>query len=359
MKRPSSSPSDKTAAKPGTVSTPIMAIALNDEGAAPEWIELIPAGFDVQGRDGRAWINPSPQGVVDDTPVDRHPLPIDWEHATETRAPQGLDAPAAGWIEELAVREGGAIWGRSAWTARGRQAVEGKPPEYRYVSPVFAFDKLTGAIRRLVSVGLTNTPNLLLTALNRTDPDHPDADDEDTDQLHREPPEQTLSIATQLAAVLGLAANATEAEIVTAVTEARAANRSGQQPDLTNYAPRADLDAAMNRANTAEGQLADRNKADRDRDIEAALSAAQDAGKIIPASTETYRAMCREEGGLERFNALVPTLPVIAGAAESRAQNKAKDPDADASALTDEERAVCRALGQDETTFKSTQQKAA
>lgn len=351
MKRPSSSPSDKAVP---TVSTPVVSIALNETGAAPEWIELIPAGFDVQGRDGRAWINPNPDQVVIATAAERQPLPLDWEHATEVRAPKGEDAPAAGWIEQTEVREGGSIWGRVEWTPRGRLAVENR--EYRFISPVFAFDKLTGAIRRLLNAALTNTPNLLLTALNRPEADDPATDDEGTGQLNREPPEQTLSIATQLAAVLGLAANATEADIVAAVTEAKAANRPGQ-PDLTSYAPRADLDAAINRANTAEASLKAIQAADHDKAIEAALSAAQDAGKIIPASTETYRAMCREEGGLERFNALVPTLPVIAGAAESRAINKAQA-DASTSNLTDEERAVCRALGQDEATFKSTQQKA-
>lgn len=343
MTSASATPNKQTGA---TIATPIQQIALNEAGTAPDWIELIPAGFDVQGRDGRAWINPDPEGVVAATTARSLPLPLDWEHATETRAPQGLDAPAAGWIEEVAIREGGSIWGRVDWTLRGRAMVEAK--EYRFVSPVFAFDKVTGVIRRLISAALTNTPNLLLTALNRH------SGDEDTDQPHSEPPEKPLSIATQLAAVLGLAANATEADIVAAVTEAKASNR---QVDLSSYAPRADLDAAVNRANAAEAKLAEREAADHEKAIETAINAAQDAGKVIPASAETYRAMCREKGGLERFQALVPTLPVIAGAAESRASNKAENANS-GSDLTDEERAVCRALGQDEATFKSDKQKA-
>lgn len=326
-----------------TIATPIQSIALNEAGAAPEWIELIPAGFDVQGRDGRAWINPDPQGVVTATASRSLPLPLDWEHATETRAPQGLDAPAAGWIEEVAVREGGSIWGRVDWTLRGRTMVEGKPPEYRFVSPVFSYDQVTGVIRRLISVGLTNTPNLVLTALNR----------EGATDITREQ-EKPLSIATQLAAVLGLSAGATDDQIVNAVTEAKAANRS---VDLSSYAPRADLDAAVNRANTAEAALKAKTDEDHAKAIDTALAAAQDAGKIIPASVDDYRAMCTAEGGLERFNNLVKTMPVIAGAAESRASNKAENADT-GSGLTDEERAVCRALGQDEATFKSTQKKA-
>lgn len=342
MRTPSATPKKQTGE---TIATPIQSIALNEAGTAPEWIELIPAGFDVQGRDGRAWINPDPEGVVAATTARSLPLPLDWEHATETRAPQGLDAPAAGWIEEVAQREGGSIWGRVDWTLRGRAMVEAK--EYRFVSPVFAYDKVTGVIRRLISVGLTNTPNLLLTALNRH------SDDEGTDQPNREQ-EQPLSIAQRLAPVLGLAANATDDQIVSAVTEAKAANRS---VDLSSYAPRADLDAAVNRANAAEAALKAKTDEDHARAIDAALAAAQDAGKIIPASVDDYRAMCTAEGGLDRFNNLVKTMPVIAGAAESRASNKAESANT-GSELTDEERAVCRALGQDEATFKSNQQKA-
>ena len=43
-------------------------LALNMElpsGEIPDWVELLPAGHIVTGRDGRAWRNSNPQGVVD------------------------------------------------------------------------------------------------------------------------------------------------------------------------------------------------------------------------------------------------------------------------------------------------------
>lgn len=52
-------------------------------------------------------------------------------------------------------------------------------------------------------------------------------------------------------------------------------------------------------------------KKDADREIDAALDAEIAAGKITPASRDGYRAMCAENGGLERFKALAATLPVI------------------------------------------------
>ena len=142
-------------------------LALNMElpsGEIPDWVELLPAGQIVTGRDGRAWRNSNPQGVVDQFVNRNVDLVIDWEHASEHRAPNGQDAPAAGWVKELAVRDG-AIWGRVEWTERAIAQLQRK--EYRYLSPVFLFTRDENQIARLSSAGLTNQPNLELTALNQ------------------------------------------------------------------------------------------------------------------------------------------------------------------------------------------------
>lgn len=132
--------------------------------APPEWVELIPAGPAVIGQDGRRWLNDRPDAIVTDFRQRAFPLVVDWEHATEHRAPVGLDAPAAGWIDRLESRAG-AIWGHvKEWTGRACAALANR--EYRFLSPVFAFEKSSGRIVRLLSVGLTNQPNLTMTALN-------------------------------------------------------------------------------------------------------------------------------------------------------------------------------------------------
>lgn len=330
MSKPSSTPSTQEAVARLTV-------ALNIEGGeAPEWAELIPAGVRVKGRDGREWLNDQPAAVVAAT-TDRLPLPLDWEHATEVRAPKGEEAPAAAWIEEVEVRDGGAIWGRMDWTPRGRSQVAAK--EYRFLSPGFDFDRATGRIVRLVHAGLTNTPNLVLTALNRRQAS------EDRLDITREK-ETSLTLAERLRQTLGLAADADDETIVTAVNQARAVNRP---VDLTAYAPRSELETAVNRATAAETER-DALKAEKiEAEIEAAINGALDAGKIIPASADQYRALCRTQG-VEQFTALAATLPVIAGAADSRAQAKVESKTGKAQ-LTDAERAVCRAMGTSEADF--------
>lgn len=104
------------------------------DGQAPEWIELIPTGPTMIGRDGRFWLfDELSQGLVIDGFTARSiGLAVDWEHASEIKAPNGDEAPAAGWIDQQEIRTD-ALWGHVQWTARGGAQVAAK--EYRFLSP--------------------------------------------------------------------------------------------------------------------------------------------------------------------------------------------------------------------------------
>lgn len=130
---------------------------------APEWIELLPAGPDIQGRDGRKWRLSEPKKVADAFNQQNVALVIDYEHASEVLAPNGTEAPAAGWIEGVEVREDGSVWGKVDWTEKANNSITSK--EYRYISPAFTHSP-SGEIIKLSSVALTNKPNLDLKALN-------------------------------------------------------------------------------------------------------------------------------------------------------------------------------------------------
>ena len=95
-------------------------------------------------------------------------LPIDLNHSTDLAAKTGGDAPAVGWIRELRAR-GTDLLGRVEWSAKGAAAIargpKGEPPAYRYISPVFSFNRVTGEIMHLLRAGLTNNPNLYRTAI--------------------------------------------------------------------------------------------------------------------------------------------------------------------------------------------------
>ncbi len=249
----------------------------------------------ITGRDGRSWNLPNPHTLIADFTARNQPLVVDWEHSSEHRAPQGLDAPAAGWIDQLEARNG-AIWGHVGWTPKAVQQLQAK--EYRFLSPVFTYRKTDAAIVALTSAGLTNQPNLNLTALNQ---------------------EQTRMDLTQIAAALGLDASADMPAILAAIAAlkkneaeaATAANRS--QPDLEKFIPRPDYDAALNRAANAEQKLAEIAVAQLNQQIETALNTALKAGQICPATVEFYRAGCQKDGGLVAFNQFLKTAPPIEG----------------------------------------------
>lgn len=275
------------------------------DGSVPEWVELIPAGPEVVGRDGRRWLFDRPEQVVAASLDGSRDIPLDWEHATELRAPKGETAPAAAWIAQLDVRDG-ALWGRVEWTERGRQSVAAR--EYRYLSPVFQFERESKRIARLTSAGLTNSPNLHLTALNRGEGPNDAPKENAMNEEQRK----------ALCAALGLSESATVTDIMTALNRLQqerdtALNRA-ESPSLDRFVPRADYDAALERASNAEQKLAEQAAAALDADIETAINQALEDGKITPATVEYHKAQCRAEGGLDRFREYVKAAPVIADA---------------------------------------------
>jgi len=297
----------------------------------PEWIELLPAG-PVVGRDGREWINDDPQGVVDRFVAMQMHLPIDIEHSTELKGVNGDPAPAVGWIEEMAVREG-AVWARVSWNDEGAKLLRER--KYRYFSPVFTFGKPRHDIHQVTSVGLTNQPNLRVAALNR------------------QQEQSEMSLSKLIAQALELADDATEQDAVTAINRLKndhqtALNRA-DNPSLDKYVPRADYDAAINRASEAETRLQSLQHEQLEREIESEIDAALAAGKITPATVDYHKAQCRAEGGLERFREYVAAAPEIGGDAGIAAVAAGKQSDA----LTEDELAICRATGQTPDEFKA------
>ena len=275
-------------------------VALNFELPAitegvPSEIVLIPAGAVITGRDGRTWKNDNPQRVVDYLNAQGRDLVLDYEHATELKAPNGDKAPAAAWLNNFRLNDKGAVVAAvNSWTPAGRKAVEDK--EWRYISPAILYDTKTMQIAGIRSVGLTNTPNFFLPALNS------------------QQKEKTMNLA-QLLELLGLPANGTMEMAMNAIKKLQgdlqtAMNRE-TVPDLQKFVPRSDYDQLMTRATNAESKLEENAKAELETAINAEIDAALKAGKIAPASKEQYLAICRMDGGLEKFRELIKTAPVI------------------------------------------------
>lgn len=166
------------------------------EAAAPEWIHLLPsAGKPIATRDGRGpYLFGDAESLMAASLAEFDRLPLDENHATDIAAPLGQSAPARGWIVALQAREDG-IWGQVEWTPTGRELIE--THAYRYISPVIGHSR-DGRISRILRASLVNRPNMRgLTALHQ---------------------EGAMSLQNRLAELIGLNAEASDDDIVAAVT---------------------------------------------------------------------------------------------------------------------------------------------
>ncbi|MGC4409198.1 hypothetical protein D4A92_00265 [Rhizobium rosettiformans] len=141
-----------------------VSLASTEQGERQQWVQLVTLGSmkTVDGRgpyivdNAKAVISRSFQNISTDK------LPIDYEHAIDKLAPQGLPAPAAGWISQMEARADG-IWGLVEWTPKAAQQVKDK--EFRFLSPVL-FHTKDFHVLSIARASLTNNPNLTLKSLN-------------------------------------------------------------------------------------------------------------------------------------------------------------------------------------------------
>ena len=265
----------------------------SDSVAPPEWIQLVPAGS-FHGRDGRGpYVLADPAAVIGATKALRMKagIPIDYDHATDFAASQGSPAPAAGWITEFAIRDG-AIWGRVEWTERAAIAI--RALEYRYISPVFQYSPSDGTITRLLRAGLTNNPNLYLTAISAAGDEESNMDE----------------FLKQLRETLGLSSDAstndilkrTDAMVATATSADKtgAALHRGEGVDPARYVAVAEFQQALTELNAIK----------MERALEKAEHAVDEAirsGKLVPAHREWAVAYCAADPkGFDAFAARQP-----------------------------------------------------
>jgi len=184
------------------MSNPVLFTALNaiaqpamPAGSVPEWLRLFPKGRAV-AVDGRGpWFYDDAERVVAATFAEEGWVHVDLEHSSLPGKNQA-DTRAYGYVTGIEERDDG-LWGRIDWTAAGAELM--KDRAYWGVSPVFTHDK-TGRLKRIVSVTLTNNPALRqLTALTFTK-------------------ENGMEFLEQVAEALGLSTDASEADVLAALT---------------------------------------------------------------------------------------------------------------------------------------------
>lgn len=149
-------------------------------------IQLLPAG-EFRARDGRpegidAWsLDAESAADLIANSAGKVKTVIDYEHQSLRADDSVQPAPAAGWFKAMEWREGQGLFATDVeWSDKARQMIQSG--EYRYLSPVIAYDQTTGVVGKLISAALTNNPALdgmeELTALSLV---HPHKNESSTD----------------------------------------------------------------------------------------------------------------------------------------------------------------------------------
>lgn len=187
-------------------------------------------------------------------------------------ANQYPDKKAYGWIKALEARNGG-LWAQVEWSPAGRELIANK--HYKYFSPYWEAMRVGMANGKpifeptaLLSVGLTNQPNL---------PVKPLANEKEQEM------EPTIKMAA-LAALLGLANTATEADVTSAITGLK--TEAGKVTGLANEKATAATALENEKGEHGKTKTALANAIKQRNTL--ALDAAVKAGKITPAQREEW-----------------------------------------------------------------------
>lgn len=337
-------------------------------------IQLFPAG-EFRVVDGRpfecdAWLmtREIAETLIAQVAARQTPYVIDYEHQTLRASQNGKPAPAAGWFTEVEWREGDGLYAINVeWTEAAAAAITAK--EYRFISPVFNYDK-NGHVTVLLHAALTNTPAVdgmdevmlaaasSFAALSQTPQEEPLVDDELIKELLSNlrwmlnlPATATAEdIKTELQKAIDLISNGQGTTVAASQSlvdllkgkETLIADLSSKAYDPTKHVPLAgylELQAKYNEALNAGQQ----------QEVNGLIQAALSDGRLNTAMKDWAEELGRKDpdalkGYLEKATpiAALSTLQT-GGKAPAGAEHSA----AGATELTAEQLAICSQFGLD------------
>ncbi|TET04768.1 phage protease [Burkholderia cepacia] len=347
-------------------------------------LKLLPAG-EFRARDGRptecaAWRLDAAgaERLIAAANARQTRYVIDYEHQTLNSAKNGQPAPAAAWFKTLEWREGDGLYAIDVqWTARASAMIDAD--EYAYLSPVFAFDK-AGNVTALLNAALTNDPALdcldevQLTAacsamssvigsaahaaLSTVPPTEVPNMNELLERLQwllnmpvgataEEIVAQLNKLIDTLSGGEGTAAASVNLPVLLESQRAQIATLSANQVDPARFVPisvmtdlRAQLDAANAKLTGNE--------------VEELVTAALKNGRLLPAQESWARDLGKSNvAALKQFIATAQPIQALGGT--QTGGNPPAGDQSGAPALAEADLAVCKALGLDPATYKTSQ----
>lgn len=359
-------------AAPSDVAVIASALALPvQDGAPAKRFRIVPFGT-FGGRDGRGpWQlrdKAHAEQVIAATKafLNGVDMVVNYDHQSEYAAVPGVGgvAKAAGWINPDSLEVGAdGIYAEADWTPAAEAALQAR--EYRYYSPHFRARPGTGELTRLINVGLTNSPNIEVSALASQQGGAPaegspmkkiamllsasaltalglKADSEDEAAINAidkliEDKNGDAAILASVRTRFKLADDAGEEAVLNAIT---AAAKPGE-PDPSKYVP---IDALKD-VQAKLGEL-------QEDKVLAAVDAAIEQGKLTPAQKDWALKLGKQD--ISELNSFLATAPAFKGGKVIEGK-----PGEEASKLTDEERVVCSVMGWSEEDFLDQKKKEA
>lgn len=338
-------------------------------------LQLLPAGefraTDGRPKDAPFWLTNAEIAANLIAQIDGRDnrLVIDYEHQSLLSAENGKPAPASGWFKKLEWREGSGLWAVDVeWTENAAAMIDAK--EYQYISPVFSYNKKTGAVTSLLNAALTNNPALdgmsevVLMAASRmlNDESNQEALSMDLDQLLKE-----LRWMFNLPALS--TAEEVMAEVQKAVTmikeaapaETAAANFSiidllkvrGDQvvalkaatPDPAKYVP-------IEMMTDMQNQFAALNKKINTEKVEDLVTVALTDGRLLPAQEKWARNLGEKD--IAELESYLETAQPITALTTTQTKGKGPSGDPVGGDLTADQLAICKQMGVSPEEYKKT-----
>jgi phage I-like protein len=322
--------------------------------AAGGEIQLTPAGT-FKARDGRpvgiaGWVMDAAAAarVIASAALRKTPFVIDYEHQTLASEKNGLPAPAAGWFSKLEWREpgsdssGGLYATGVEWTAKAKAHIDAG--EYKFISPVLSYDKTTGAVLQMEMAALTNNP-----ALDGMNAVAALAHEFFTRSQEPNPKDQSMKA---IAVLLGLAADASEADITVALTAlttktaeqqtqiaaltTETAALKTQSPDPARFVPVETVTALQTQVASLSTRL-------NQSEVDDVISAAKASGKLLPAMESWARDLGKSDlAALKTYIEKNPAIVALNGN-----QTGGIEPNAQGEQLTGDALKITTMMGND------------
>lgn len=331
-------------------------------------VQLLPCG-EFRGlnglpKDAAAWhvTNSQGQKIAEAINSRATPFVIDYDHQTLYAAKTGVKAIASAWFSRAEWVDGEGLFAvDTQWTDTAAAHIAAD--EFRFISPVFSYERPSGEVIALVNAALTNTPNIDgmadVAALAIQSLIQPEKETTMNDELKQQlvwllnlPVGATeADIAAQLQKIIdqlrtGPAQAANRFDLAAYLADAQtaiAANSAALAPvDPSKYVPLADMQAVQAELNKL--RLAVNNQ-----QIDALIGPVLASGALLPNQEAWARELGKKD--LAALSQFVETLTPPAALAGMQTAGKMPPPAGEA--LTAEELAVCSQMGISEEAYRA------